>query len=689
MIARDEAPVIGAALESVRGFVDEIVVVDTGSTDGTPEIAKAHGAKVVHFTWNDSFAEARNVYLAHATADWILVLDADETLDPAAPAILRQCAATPRVDGRVPLFQLRERSHLDDGQDALHGAPLGFEHFILRFFPRRPELRYHGRIHEDLVHPGGEAAVERLACTALIHHHGYAAAEHARKDRSARNLPLLEQAVRDNPSDGFAHFNLGTHLFTHGDLPRALEHLQRSRSLDPAPGEGGRTVPYMASRFITAAEALRRLGRGDEAMLELQAAMRDFPAMPDAPFHLGNLLVERNALLEAENAYVHAIELAAAAVPAYFGLYDAGIGSWKARLQLAMTLGRQNRWQDALPWLLEADEAAPAVPLTLLALGLCRFHLEQYEEALAAWSGVDLEAVASADVLCRVAEAHILLGHGAEALATAEMAARRYPREADAVLCAARVHVEAGDGRGALRAYAAALTALEDVTGWLEYGEVAAEMGDLALAERAFQSAAALDEDRPECWNNLGALALNRGDYWAARDYLEKALRVNAGYDPAAWNLARVYILNGEELRALGFLRMRLKLGRYEIPDMIACWQAYRTGVMEDSAVRHDPVPGVLLAVTAAIHTGQTEDAVKWLEALEACGAAPEGVLPLRVEAERRRENLPEALMASVRWMEKCPDQLAAVQEAGQLLMELGRFEDATRLLDSVLDARA
>src|SRR4051794_7642346 len=78
MIARDEARCIERCLASVRAHVDEMLVLDTGSTDGTPELARCAGARVASFAWCDDFAAARNAALVLADADWSLVLDADE-----------------------------------------------------------------------------------------------------------------------------------------------------------------------------------------------------------------------------------------------------------------------------------------------------------------------------------------------------------------------------------------------------------------------------------------------------------------------------------------------------------------------------------------------------------------------------------------------------------------------------------
>ncbi len=92
MIVRNESAGLPGTLAAARPWVDEIVVVDTGSTDGTREVARSHGARVVEWAWRDDFAAARNESLRHATGDWILVLDADEVLTEASgPALRAAC----------------------------------------------------------------------------------------------------------------------------------------------------------------------------------------------------------------------------------------------------------------------------------------------------------------------------------------------------------------------------------------------------------------------------------------------------------------------------------------------------------------------------------------------------------------------------------------------------------------------
>ena len=118
LIARDEERFLGACLDSVRGVVDEMIVVDTGSRDATVEIARAAGARVVDFPWFDDFAAARNAALAAATGDWS-VLDADERLAGDAGAQIRSALSQP--DLHCGLLPLHNATRLD----ALPAAVLG------------------------------------------------------------------------------------------------------------------------------------------------------------------------------------------------------------------------------------------------------------------------------------------------------------------------------------------------------------------------------------------------------------------------------------------------------------------------------------------------------------------------------------------------------------------------------------
>jgi len=210
MIVRDEEEALPGALASLRGRVDELVVVDTGSRDATVAIAEAASALVIHVPWQDDFSHARNEAIAAARGRYCLMVDADDVLDAAS----------------FPAFQ---------GFLARDASPLGVVHYISetpegrvhalirRVFRNDGSFRYVGRVHEQLVGDGptGDSGLVLL-------HSGYTAqAVHAR-DKIGRNLRLLRAELRERGDDSYVHFQLGRTLFRSGDFVNAAFHYERA-----------------------------------------------------------------------------------------------------------------------------------------------------------------------------------------------------------------------------------------------------------------------------------------------------------------------------------------------------------------------------------------------------------------------------------------------------------------------------
>jgi glycosyltransferase involved in cell wall biosynthesis len=200
MIVRNEAANLPRCLASVAGVVDELVIVDTGSTDDTVAIARAAGALVVHEPWADDFAAARNAALPHVGAAWVLQLDADEVLDADTAASLRPWLDTTTADaGQCVVRNLQPPEDLLTWMDSQ----------IVRVFRNRPGYRWEGRIHEQV---GGRVRAEggsvALAPFRIVHHGYTVATVQGGTSRALRNLPLLQQHVEDRPHDPFTRLQL-------------------------------------------------------------------------------------------------------------------------------------------------------------------------------------------------------------------------------------------------------------------------------------------------------------------------------------------------------------------------------------------------------------------------------------------------------------------------------------------------
>jgi tetratricopeptide (TPR) repeat protein len=272
MIVKDEEAMIGRCLEAARGAVDEIVVVDTGSTDRTVEIAEAHGARVLHHVWDGDFSAARNASFEAATGDWVMYLDADEVLVVDDVQRLRALA------GRTwrEAFFVTETNHTGDLEDGT-----AITHDAMRLFRNRPEYRFEGRIHEQIAQCLPAYLPERQERTTVrVEHYGYLGAVRDDKDKTNRNLELLERQVAEGVDTPFLHFNLGSEYAATGDTARALTHFERAWTAVRAAGRlsSDGYAPALASRYV---HALRNNGRVADVLAVGDEVLEIFPGFTD------------------------------------------------------------------------------------------------------------------------------------------------------------------------------------------------------------------------------------------------------------------------------------------------------------------------------------------------------------------------------------------------------------------------
>ena len=225
-------------LAAVAPAVDEIVIVDTGSTDATVEIAKSFGAKVIDFPWTGSFSEARNVSFEAATGDWVMYLDADEVL--VAEDVEQLRALTGRTWREA--FYLVETSYtgeLGDGGAMVNNA--------LRVFRNRPEYRFKDRLHEQIAHTLPTYIPGRVEQTPVrVTHYGYLGSVRDAKEKSQRNIELLRKQAAESPKTPFLHFNLGSEYIVVGNLERR----DRGAQDRPLAGDGRGQPPARRVRAV-------------------------------------------------------------------------------------------------------------------------------------------------------------------------------------------------------------------------------------------------------------------------------------------------------------------------------------------------------------------------------------------------------------------------------------------------------
>ncbi|HEY7946182.1 MAG TPA: glycosyltransferase, partial [Acidimicrobiales bacterium] len=266
LITKDEEANLATCLASLEGFADEVVIYDTGSTDGTVTLARDLGATVIEGHWDDDFSRARNAALEHCAGDWIAWLDADETLVcDDLPGLVRLLEHTdPQIDGfSVPIDNLTGV-----------GVGSGFVHSACRLF-RRTRCEWTGRLHEQIAGRGDHRGIQQAPLEAArILHTGYLdEVMHSRK-KSERNLRVAQAEVEqaDGWEKGFSLTSLGRSYLTAGRFSEAFENCRLA--LDHTDNAITRRL---ATR--TGAEALTHLGRFDEA-LEWTGTLRTISSSP-------------------------------------------------------------------------------------------------------------------------------------------------------------------------------------------------------------------------------------------------------------------------------------------------------------------------------------------------------------------------------------------------------------------------
>jgi hypothetical protein len=200
LIVRDEAELLPQFLQHAAGLWDDLCVVDTGSRDATREILRAAGARIIERAWDDDFSAARNAGLDAATGDWIVYLDADEMVSPAAVAALRAVAA----DAQAGAATIRMVNHLPHGHTQ--------EARLLRVFRNDPSIRFVHRIHEE-VEPAVATFLRRTglqlrALDVTVEHLGYVRERAAARGKRQRDTALLQRSIAEDAHDFYSHFKL-------------------------------------------------------------------------------------------------------------------------------------------------------------------------------------------------------------------------------------------------------------------------------------------------------------------------------------------------------------------------------------------------------------------------------------------------------------------------------------------------
>jgi tetratricopeptide (TPR) repeat protein len=362
MIVKDEEEMLPRCLAAAAPAVDEIVIVDTGSSDRTIEIARSFGARVIEREWTGSFADARNVSFDAATGDWIIYLDADEVL--VADDLDRLRAVTGRVWREA--FYFVEISYTGEAGD---GAAVTTN--ALRIFRNRPHYRFEGRLHEQIAQNLPTYATGRIEQTPIrVEHFGYLGAVRDAKEKSRRNLDLLRAQQAEDPETSFLHYNIGTEYALLRDHPSAAAEFERAWSLAQRNGE--QYYDYVPALLVRLVSALGSSGRLQEALDRAAEALELFPGFTDLVYAQALASVAQGRDGDAVTYFERCMEMGDA--PARYGP-TRGSGTYLPRISLAQLHVRHGEFEKArelLDWCIteHPDFAGVVQPYATVMLAL-------------------------------------------------------------------------------------------------------------------------------------------------------------------------------------------------------------------------------------------------------------------------------------------------------------------------------
>lgn len=230
MIVKDAEEHLERCLHSLQGIVEEIIVVDTGSTDNTLTIAKRYGAKTHHFSWNNDFSAARNASLEQATQDWILIIDDDEAFDRRELGLLKERLDTLEADAAIIHTKNFTNSRNLQGWTASTQVK-GFDGYVVskrvRLFRNNKGIRFHYNLHESVMPSLTAFHYKTVEITDVsVLHYGYEA-------HKEKYLDMAEKELEENDDDPKVLYEAGVAFLHQRMYDKAVDAFSKVRKMNP------------------------------------------------------------------------------------------------------------------------------------------------------------------------------------------------------------------------------------------------------------------------------------------------------------------------------------------------------------------------------------------------------------------------------------------------------------------------
>jgi glycosyltransferase involved in cell wall biosynthesis len=373
LIAKDAEKTIRGCLKSIEDIVDEIVVVDTGSTDHTKKIAEEFNARIYDYEWNENFSDVRNFSISKVETDWILILDTDEVFVGKKDQIDEFMNKDYR--NKTPMYFVDIFTYIKSSPKE------DYTYFQkkIRLFPKHDNFLFEFSINEEVTHPQGTDDLLGLTAKGIAIKHFL---ENGPKSKSKRNVLILKKELKKNPKDFYYNYLMGKECLQHGFLAKAFSSYQNALSSDDEKDE-----IYLSEICTDVIKILYRQGNPEEALNECIRRQKLCKDNPEYWLTYGYLALRHGDLACARDCLETCLKLTP---PAHSLTINIDNITWKPELLLGYTYLRLKDFRNSKIYLEKSLEHNQNQWLLLFYLGITCKNLKDFSASEAYFKAAEI-----------------------------------------------------------------------------------------------------------------------------------------------------------------------------------------------------------------------------------------------------------------------------------------------------------
>ena len=544
MMVKNEEKFLPQCLDSVKDLVDEIIIVDTGSTDRTMEIAREYGAKIYEHPWQNDFSFHRNQTIEYSTSDWVLIIDADEELDPSEHRTIRQ--AIKRRDIEAISFVVYNKIQM---------GRVGFLNSH-RMFRNGRGYKYHGIVHNQL-----DIAGKTLMSQFKVIHHGYGLSDEQMEKKGRRSEALLLKQLEENPELTFPHFNLAQIYRGLGEPKKSLEHAKIVIEKTPLDDLDHRHVRLMAMDQVGCAYiGMEDFENAEKIFFETLEIRDDYM---DPLFNLGFMYMRQKRYNEAEKVFNRYLKAKAEYSPEreWMGLILNNLNSeFAVYYALGFIHYLRNEKDEAFALFKKSNELTEDFEYLHHLLTRCYRERGNIEKILEHSAKAVEFGHEDAEIRILEGEAYLNQDNPDEARRCFERALELEPDNHNAMIGIIGADSLDKPSEEILKTINEFLEkSPNSAQGLSSKGDVLFDMGDYSNARKTYQDVTKNSPDDVRVLNNLGNCFLKEKNFASAEVYYLMALQRNNNFLPGYRNLAVSLINQGRMDDASEYLEYYIK----------------------------------------------------------------------------------------------------------------------------------